>query len=96
MKMVTDIPGYKTKLPPSMVARYSVSAPVNRPSFSKEWRQQEKRSQNGMREMKKNTRWEPLTFGTLMEYAPTKPTLGSGDFNQGKARYWRNASSAEA
>nr|XP_039259613.1 testis-specific gene 13 protein-like [Styela clava] len=89
MKMVTDVPGYEVKLPPSMSARYSISAPGNAAAMKKEWKRFERKVATH-----KTSRWEPLTIGSLLEYSTSKSIPGSGDFRRGAASRWKNTASA--
>jgi len=90
VKMVTDFPGYRSKLPRHMTARLTVSAPVHdnhplrspidqRPIFNRK----------SFTAARKEPRWQPLTVGALMEYAPVRTAGGIGDFRFGQATNWR-------
>lgn len=90
MKMVTDVPGHGVELPKTMTHRISVSAPVNSPASRKQWAQHQKKITPT-----RNANWHPLTFGSLMEYTPSKNAIGSGEFSYGTASRWRNSTSAQ-
>ena len=89
MKMVTDVPGGNVNLPPTMTERPSVSAPVNSPTARKQWKRHERRIAPA-----RVAKWHPLTIGSLMEYTPSKQSLGAGDFSHGTASRWKNIASA--
>lgn len=89
MKMVTDVPGHGVKLPPAMIERLSISAPVNSPTSRRQWKDQERKISPA-----RAAKWHPLTIGSLMEYSPSKQSLGSGEFSHGTASRWKNVASA--
>ena len=43
---------------------------------------------------RKEPKWQPLTVGALMEYAPVRTAGGIGDFRYGQARNWTTPSAS--
>ncbi|XP_076823917.1 uncharacterized protein LOC143469982 isoform X1 [Clavelina lepadiformis] len=89
MKMVTDIPGYKTILPPSMTARVTVTAPVHDQSSIRTLVGQRRLFSRKAFTARRDPTWQPLTIGALMEYAGSKRVMGMGEFHHGQASRWK-------
>ncbi|XP_002129340.2 uncharacterized protein LOC100185515 isoform X1 [Ciona intestinalis] len=96
LKMVTDIPGYKSSLPPSMTSRITISAPVHDLSGFRPQIGQRRLFSRKPSTAKRDPKWQPLTVGALMEYAPTKRILGFGEFGYGQASRWKTPAPSTA
>nr|CAB3262945.1 uncharacterized protein LOC100185515 [Phallusia mammillata] len=97
VKMVTDFPGYKTKLPPSMTARVTVSAPVHDTTGYRDSINQARLfTRRSLHQQKREPTWQPLTVGALMEYSPTKHAMGAGEFRFGQTSRWKTPAPSTA